>query len=97
MLTRQHAPSSPHNKPSLGVLCYEPVLIPELVTVFGAQDEAWETFGRAAEAKIADIEQKILTLEAMKKILRKMTNRCEGCGPLAECPILETLDEEVSK
>jgi MerR family transcriptional regulator, copper efflux regulator len=50
-----------------------------------------------AEAKIADIEQKILTLEAMKKTLRKMTNRCEGCGPLAECPILETLDEEMSK
>ena len=50
-----------------------------------------------AEAKIADIEQKILTLESMKKTLRKMTNRCEGCGPLAECPILETLDEETSK
>jgi len=49
------------------------------------------------EAKIADIEQKILTLEAMKKALRKMTNRCDGCGPLAECPILESLDEEISK
>src|SRR6266852_2612960 len=35
-----------------------------------------------AEAKLADIEQKIQTLEAMKKALRKMTNRCDGRGPL---------------
>lgn len=45
-----------------------------------------------AEAKIADIEQKIETLERMKKALRNMTERCDGCGPLAECPILESLD-----
>lgn len=50
-----------------------------------------------AEAKITDIEQKIRALEAMKKTLRKMTERCDGCGPLSECPILESLDEEVSK
>jgi MerR family mercuric resistance operon transcriptional regulator len=76
-----------------------------------------------AEAKVVDIEQKIRTLQAMKKrkgrsahshpdrkllraalrfarvpskALRKMTNRCEGGGPLAECPILESLDEESS-
>lgn len=50
-----------------------------------------------AQLKIADIEQKIRTLEAIKKTLRKMTERCDGCGPLSECPILESLDEEVSK
>ena len=49
-----------------------------------------------AEAKIADIEQKIQTLEAMKNVLRKMTERCDGCGPLAECPILESLDPKES-
>ena len=50
-----------------------------------------------AEAKITDIDQKIQTLEAMKKALRKMTNRCEGCGPISGCPILETLDEEAPR
>ena len=45
-----------------------------------------------AEAKIADIEQKIETLERMKRALRNMTERCDGCGSLAECPILESLD-----
>jgi MerR family mercuric resistance operon transcriptional regulator len=47
-----------------------------------------------AESKIADIEAKIRNLESMKRTLRKLTNACEGCLPLAECPILESLDKE---
>jgi MerR family mercuric resistance operon transcriptional regulator len=47
-----------------------------------------------AEAKIADIDAKIRSLESMKKTLRKLTNVCEGCVPVAECPILESLDRE---
>src|SRR5438094_942257 len=47
-----------------------------------------------AEAKIADIEAKIRTLESMKKTLRKLTKSCAGCGPITECPILESLDKE---
>jgi hypothetical protein len=45
-----------------------------------------------AEAKITDIEAKIKTLESMKKTLRKLTKSCGGCGPVAECPILESLE-----
>lgn len=48
-----------------------------------------------ADAKIADIEQKIRTLERMKAALRGLTEQCDSCGPLAECPILQSLDEEV--
>jgi len=47
-----------------------------------------------AEVKIADIDAKIKSLESIKKTLRKMTNVCEGCVPVAECPILESLDRE---
>ena len=47
-----------------------------------------------AEAKIADVEGKIRSLESMKKTLRKLTNVCDGCVPVAECPILESLDQE---
>jgi MerR family transcriptional regulator, copper efflux regulator len=46
-----------------------------------------------AKAKIADIQSKIKSLEAMKNTLRKLTNSCAGCGPIAECPILESLDK----
>ena len=47
-----------------------------------------------AEAKIADIEGKIKSLESMKKALLKLTKVCAGCVPVGECPILESLDGE---
>ncbi len=47
-----------------------------------------------AEAKISDIEQKIQTLAAIKRALAQLTTQCSGCGPIAECPILESLDHE---
>ncbi len=49
-----------------------------------------------AEAKITDIEGKTRTLESMKKTLRKLTKVCDGCAPIAQCPILESLDGEGS-
>lgn len=47
-----------------------------------------------AQAKIADIEEKIRTLKNMKRALRDLTERCSGCGPSSECPILESIDSE---
>ncbi len=46
------------------------------------------------EGKIADIDAKIRSLESMKRTLRKLTNVCDGCVPIAECPILDSLDRE---
>ena len=45
-----------------------------------------------AEAKIADMEQKIRTLQRMKRALTGLTAACEGCGSTSDCPILEALD-----
>ena len=47
---------------------------------------------KRAEVKIADIDKKIRTLLAIKKSLREITNACSGCGPLSDCPILDSLD-----
>jgi MerR family mercuric resistance operon transcriptional regulator len=47
-----------------------------------------------AEAKIADIEGKIQTLQRMKKALKKLTAACSGRGPTSECPILEALEPQ---
>ena len=47
---------------------------------------------KRAEAKVADIDQKIDTLHAMKKSLTQIINACSGCGPVSECPILDSLD-----
>jgi len=47
-----------------------------------------------AKAKVADIEQKIRTLSAMKEALVRLTEHCHGHGPASECPILESLDSD---
>ncbi len=47
-----------------------------------------------AEAKISGIEEKMRTLQRMKEALRHITERCSGCGPSKECPILESIDSE---
>jgi len=47
-----------------------------------------------AKAKVADIEDKIRTLSAMKEALVRLTDHCRGHGPASECPILESLDSD---
>ena len=47
-----------------------------------------------AQAKITDIEKKIQTLQLMKKVLGGITERCSGCGPTSECPILDGIDSD---
>ncbi len=47
-----------------------------------------------AEAKIADIEGKLRSLERMKEVLTGLTASCGGVGPASECPILEALELE---
>lgn len=47
-----------------------------------------------AQAKIADIEEKIQTLQRMKNVLVKVTKQCSGRGPTSNCPILEAMEPE---
>ena len=47
-----------------------------------------------AKAKVADIDDKIRTLSAMKEALVRLTGHCRGHGPASECPILESLDSD---
>lgn len=44
------------------------------------------------QSKIANIEEKMRTLQAMKDVLTTLADRCPGCGPLSECPILDALE-----
>jgi Predicted transcriptional regulators len=46
---------------------------------------------RRAEIKIADIEEKIRTLQGIKKALTKLVTLCSGQGLTSECPIMEVL------
>ena len=45
-----------------------------------------------AEAKLAEIETRLDDLQRMRATLQDMTQRCSGHGPVAGCPIIETLN-----
>ena len=47
-----------------------------------------------AQAKMADIEEKIRGLERMRVALVNLIAACSGRGTTSECPILEALDRE---
>jgi MerR family transcriptional regulator, copper efflux regulator len=46
-----------------------------------------------AEAKVADIDNKLRDLRAMRKALGKLMAECSGRSPASECPILEALED----
>ncbi|HJT70811.1 MAG TPA: MerR family DNA-binding protein [Terriglobales bacterium] len=47
---------------------------------------------RKAEAKIADVDDKFRRLQAIRDALVRMTETCNGSGPLTSCSILEALN-----
>lgn len=52
---------------------------------------------RRAEAKIAEIEDKIATLQEIRQELVQISARCRGQGPLRACPILDALEHAPPK
>ncbi len=44
------------------------------------------------QTKIADVQNKIRALQAIKKALERLTATCNGTGRVSECPILEHFD-----
>ncbi len=49
---------------------------------------------RAAEAKLADVEQRLAELERIRSGLRSLVAACPGHGRAEACPILNALNEE---
>ena len=66
--------------------------IRELLSLRENADAGAQDMRERARAKIADIEQKIRRLRAMKSALSALAERCPGCGPLSDCPILDALE-----
>jgi MerR family mercuric resistance operon transcriptional regulator len=48
---------------------------------------------RSADAKIADIDGKIIALRRIRRALRELTKACESRTPTKECPILASLGQ----
>lgn len=52
---------------------------------------------RTAQEKLADVEERIASLERIRKGLADLIAACPGHGHAADCPILKALgDEELS-
>ncbi len=64
----------------------------ELLSLRVAPDTSTTEVKAHAQAKMADIEQKIRMLRRMKKTLEDLTDACDGCGPVGDCPILGALE-----
>jgi len=66
--------------------------ISELFSLRVDPDTTCADVKRRADHKILDIEQKLSSLQKMKRALTKLAASCTGHGPTSDCPILEALD-----
>jgi Hg(II)-responsive transcriptional regulator len=67
------------------------VEIRELLGLWFGGDTRCEQIRARAAQKIADIEEKIRSLQKMKKSLKEVVRRCEHRDTAAECPLWEGL------
>ncbi len=68
--------------------------IKELLSLRAAPRTRCADVRRRAEAKLQDIDEKVRTLQAMRKALTKLIGECSAEGPVTDCPILEALDSD---
>ncbi len=66
--------------------------IQELLSLRASPRSRCAAVRRRSQAKLADIDEKIRTLEAMRGALSKLVRACSGHGPISDCPILDSLD-----
>ena len=70
--------------------------IKELLTLRAVPTTSCGDVRQRALAKIADIEEKMRALQAMKQALTQLVAACSGQGELTDCPILASLDLEAT-
>ena len=71
--------------------------IKELLSLRAAPGSRCGDVRQQARAKLQDIEEKIGTLQGMRRALTKLIAECSGRGPITACPILEALDSQDRK
>ncbi len=47
--------------------------------------------------KVREIETKIDHFTRLKQILQDLVTKCKGKGPLTDCPIIESLTEDLKE
>jgi len=65
--------------------------IRELLDLRADESTTCDVVRARAAAKIADIEEKIRSLQTMKAALERLAAECPASGPASDCPILDAL------
>ena len=60
------------------------------------QTSCEEVKGRT-EAKIAEVERKLLELQRMRQALLQVATLCTGQGPASACPMLDALNQQETR
>ena len=68
--------------------------ISELLSLETATEATAADVKRLAEAKLADMEERIRALQRMRRALKKAVSACPGKGPTSGCSILRSLADE---
>ncbi len=68
--------------------------IKELLDLRTSTDSTCADVQIRAQAKLSDINEKIHTLQAMKKTLKQLNAACSGKGAVSKCVILESLSDD---
>ncbi len=66
--------------------------IKELLALRGTRGKGCRNVQQRAAAKITEIEEKIRSLQGIRRALHILLEQCQGKGLPTECPILESLD-----
>ena len=68
--------------------------ISELLRLDASEDATPADVRGRAEAKLEVLEERIRSLQRMRRALRKLVESCPGKGPLSDCSILRALAPE---
>jgi len=53
-----------------------------------------EEVKQRTEAKLAEVERKVIELQRMRQALLQVASLCIGQGPGSRCPMLDALDQQ---
>jgi Hg(II)-responsive transcriptional regulator len=70
--------------------------ITELLMLRVDAQTACEEVKQRTEAKIAEVDRKLIELQRMRQALLQVASLCSGQGPAGRCPMLDALDQQES-
>jgi Hg(II)-responsive transcriptional regulator len=68
--------------------------ITELLLLRVDAQTSCEEVKQRTEAKIAEVERKLVELQRMRQALLQVASLCTGQGPASACPMLDALDQQ---